>query len=162
LLSEVFTTESKETHRKKLTQVIESGKAYEIFCRLAVDQGAHLADVERKNRSWLTKGVKDFPAESSKSGVITSIDTRALGEFLVQCGAGRSTLKQKVNPKVGLHSIRKIGDQIQEGEPLCFLRVPKEHKDLAKKIETLFQLNEENAQTRPRPSVAEWITPQTH
>ena len=157
LLAKIFPDNSQTAHRTKLEQHIASGKAFEILSRIAVCQGANARDIERKSTVWLTSGVKDYPVLASSDGFVTGIKTKAIGEFLVHCGAGRKTLTDQIHHRVGLHSLKKLGDKVAKGEVLCVLRIEKENKSLSKKVGDFFEIGEQDANNAKPVQITEWM-----
>ncbi len=127
-------------HRKKLEGYLASGEAREMFVRLAVNQGASRADVERKNVEWRDKGTVDIPILAERAGVLKSVKTGELGKFLVSIGAGREKLGKAINTKVGVHSIKKVGSEINKGEPLCLLRLMTGETVNTHRLQKLFEM----------------------
>jgi thymidine phosphorylase len=56
---------------------------------------------------------------ASRSGVITAIDSRAIGMASVLLGAGRARVDSSIDPGVGVLLRRKVGDAVAAGEPFC-------------------------------------------
>lgn len=56
---------------------------------------------------------------ADRSGTITRMDVRAIGEAAVELGAGRRTLNAAVDPAVGFYITVKPGDQVEEGQPMA-------------------------------------------
>lgn len=55
------------------------------------------------------------------AGVITDIDPYALGTSAMRLGAGRARAEDRVDHAVGIVLAKKVGDQVERGEPLAFL-----------------------------------------
>jgi len=55
---------------------------------------------------------------STQSGVISSIDAYAVGEFVRALGGGRYSQKDEIDPWVGSIFAKKIGDQVERGDLL--------------------------------------------
>jgi thymidine phosphorylase len=58
---------------------------------------------------------------AARSGVITAINTHAVGIAAVALGAGRGRAEDVVNPAVGFVFARNVGDAVREGEPLVWV-----------------------------------------
>lgn len=102
---------------------LDSGRAYEIFLKLAVRQGAKLSDLERRTTDWIHGNTVAHHLKAKASGKIVEMDTREIGLAIVQMGGGRARKDDKVNPFVGLTEIKKIGDEVQKGDTLCVMHV---------------------------------------
>ena len=121
--------ESQEDHQDcalRMRKHIASGKALEIFQRVLIEQGADPACVTLKDRKWISEGTFEFPLFSGESGILQSIETRALGMALVELGAGRKKTEDKVLPGVGLSRISKIGEATSPKDPLCVVHAANE------------------------------------
>jgi thymidine phosphorylase len=65
------------------------------------------------------------------SGVLTKLDARAVGIAAWRLGAGRARKEDPVSPSAGVVSLKRLGDEVTEGEPLLEL-----HTDEASRIES--------------------------
>jgi thymidine phosphorylase len=115
---------SAEEHGQHLLGHITSGRAREILARIAIAQGAQPADFDRRHTDWLLKGMQDTAVLSSEAGYLTQISARNIGNYLLAIGAGRRTVGAAINHRVGVLELRKTGEWINRGEPLCILRHP--------------------------------------
>ena len=62
---------------------------------------------------------KQFPLPAPKSGYIAKADAEAIGRASLLLGAGRAKPADTIDHAVGLSGLKKIGEPIEEGEPLC-------------------------------------------
>ena len=104
-----------EFPNSKFESAISSGKAYEIFLKMIKSHGVKASDVkfEKNNKPKYFRKIK-----SKKSGYVKSMNTFGLGMGLVKIGAGRLSLKDKVDPSSGIYLNVKIGDYIRTGEEI--------------------------------------------
>lgn len=103
--------------RKQLDTVLDNGKAAEHFARMVVMQGGP-ADLLDQPQKHLAKAPVIRPLESSTSGCIEYIDTRAVGMCVNQLGGGRHSVEDQIDHRVGLSGLNNVGDQINTGDPL--------------------------------------------
>ena len=89
---------------------LDSGRAMERFERMVAAQGGAL--------NQLPKPAPATELLAEKSGFLTSIDTEQLGLALIELGAGRRQLHDRLDPTAGLQVLVRLGDQIQSGQPL--------------------------------------------
>lgn len=141
---------------------LSSGRAYEIFLKIAAQQGAHQSSLERSNSEWISSGTIDVPvfSEAKREMKINSIDTRALGLLLIEMGAGRTKKEDAVDHKVGLVQIKKVGESISPEEPLCFLRIRKNDthaEKLQNSASAAFKLTAPDHSTPDQALIAEWV-----
>ena len=58
-------------------------------------------------------------ASAKTSGVVSSINTRALGLVLLRLGGGRQKPEDDVDPVVGLDQFLRVGEEVDCGSLLC-------------------------------------------
>lgn len=104
--------------KDNILKSISSGQALETFLRLASAHGSDLSLLENPERLLQAPYVHTMVwPKTHQKGTIAAIDTKALGFNLIHLGAGRSKVADGINPWVGLKHTKKIGDQIDVGEP---------------------------------------------
>lgn len=151
-----------DTAYSRMKKHLNSGRAYDIFLEIAEQQGAHVSSIERKNTEWIDSGTTDLPVllNNSSSLVVEAIDTRALGILLIEMGAGRRTKEDIIDHKVGLIGVKKVGESIDKGEPVCFLRLRRNDTQTDKLVSmarAAFRLGTPDAKVQPLELIAEWI-----
>jgi pyrimidine-nucleoside phosphorylase len=97
--------------------VLDSGAAYERFCRMVVAQGGDI------NAPLLGAGCTDHPVTAEATGMVTAADAYQIGRAAFVLGAGRERASQAVHPGVGVFVHKKVGERVETGEPLVTLRV---------------------------------------
>lgn len=155
LLHTLHPKTTRDEHEDQLMRHITSGRAREVLARIATAQGADAADFDRKQTSWLMDGVEDTPVISERSGFLVEVSARAIGNSLLAMGAGRRTVGEVINHRVGVLELRKTGDWVNRGEPLCVLRHPKGKPEAADELRRAFVLEENRthgSDPNPRPS----------
>lgn len=146
----------------RLRNHLDSGRAFEIFCEIAVGQGACLADVERRNTEWMTGDTETIAVRAKIDGnrkVVSQIDTQEVGMAIVELGGGRRQKEDHINPFVGLTELKKIGDEVAADVPLCLLRYQK-GSDPSRAVERLqkaYMLAESVDKETQEPLIKEWI-----
>lgn len=94
-------------------------------------------------RRMLTKNEQEYTLYAPQSGYITDYDGRALGEIVMQMGAGRAKKEDTIDPYAGLWLQKEIGDFIAQDEPLAILygkaHLPMEK--LGEQIQTCIQIH---------------------
>jgi pyrimidine-nucleoside phosphorylase len=94
----------------QLQQQIASGAALEKFREMVAAQGGDL-DAPRP-----VAPASDVAAD--RSGFVRQIDTQALGVAIVELGGGRKTLTDKIDHRVGLEMLVRIGDRVAANQRL--------------------------------------------
>jgi thymidine phosphorylase len=97
-------------------RALDSGAAAERFARMVAALGGP-ADVMRDARLPAAPLQRDVPAP--RTGVITHIDTRALGQAVVALGGGRQRPGDAVDPRVGLSDVVALGTPVHMGQALA-------------------------------------------
>lgn len=99
-------------------QALTSGAAAERFARMVVAQGGPADLLENPDRHLPPAPViRPVPAE----GRVAAIDTEALGHAVVALGGGRLLASDRIDPRVGLSGLLRIGDEAGSGHPLGFV-----------------------------------------
>ncbi len=106
---------SKDEAMKEVVDSIESGRAYEKFVELVERQGGNLDKIKVAKK---TKNIRAY-----KSGKLSKIDALEIGKLSVKLGAGKETLKDKIDYGVGIKLKKQLGDKVRKGELLATLYV---------------------------------------
>jgi thymidine phosphorylase len=109
------------------------------------------ADFVETWQAHLPKAPVDMAIYPIDPGYVTAINTRALGEAVVNLGGGRKTESDTIDLSVGLSHIAQIGDHVDDHAPL--LRIHAVSKDQADAIGHVLQkafVTGPNPPTRPR------------
>ena len=101
--------------RHKAAEALNSGAAAECFARMVAALGGP-KDVLHDAHLALAPVQREVPA--SHEGVITCMDTRALGLAVVALGGGRQRGHDAVDAWVGFSQVRPLGTWVEAGEPL--------------------------------------------
>ncbi len=122
---------SKAEAMKEVVDSIESGRAYEKFVELVERQGGDLNKIKVSKK---TKNIRAY-----KSGKLSKIDALEIGKLSVKLGAGKETLKDKIDYGVGIKLNKQLGDKIRKGELLATLYVNENVKIL--NIKEMFKIS---------------------
>lgn len=144
----------------RMKEHLTSGRAFEIFCRIACLQGARIEDVERRSTAWITKDVVEVEVLGETSGVVAAIDTRALGLAVLGLGGGRRATDDIIHPGVGISRIAKVGEQVSAGDPLCVVHRSASKSDVAEiltAVRSAFSIAPAARPPTPLPLIAQWI-----
>ncbi len=104
--------------RAALSASLASGAAADRFARMvaSLDGPADLVD---KPDAYLAQApiVVDVPAP--RDGIVTAIDTRALGLAVVALGGGRTAPGQAIDPAVGFDRLMPRGTRVRKDQPVA-------------------------------------------
>jgi pyrimidine-nucleoside phosphorylase len=85
-----------------------------------------------------------IPLPAPKSGYISTCDAESLGRASLLLGAGRAKTTDTIDHAVGLADLKKIGEYVEEGEPLCTIHSNgHEHaEELNKQLSAAFEISD--------------------
>jgi pyrimidine-nucleoside phosphorylase len=96
---------------------IQDGTALEKLRLLVSAQGGDASfvdDTSKFERAKLVERVK-----APRSGFVSQVNARTVGEASVALGAGRAKKGDPIDHAVGFLVFKKVGDSVREGEALC-------------------------------------------
>jgi len=96
--------------RERIAGALRSGAAAERFARMVAALGGP-ADLLERPDAHLAPAPLVRPVLAEGQGVVTAIDTRALGLAVVALGGGRTRPQDAVDHAVGLTEIAALGDR---------------------------------------------------
>jgi pyrimidine-nucleoside phosphorylase len=95
---------------------IADGSAFEKFRVLVQAQGGDVSYVDDVSKFPRAKFVEVETAP--RSGFLSQVQARSVGEAAVMLGAGRAKKSDPVDHAVGFAIHHKVGDRVEKGEPL--------------------------------------------
>ena len=104
--------------RSALARSITSGGAAERFARMVVSLGGP-ANLVEKPDAHLARAPRISDVLAPASGVVTAIDTRAIGFAVVALGGGRTGADQKVDPAVGFDRLLPVGARVEKDQSIA-------------------------------------------
>ena len=113
---------SKKEAIKKITRVLDSGKAAEKFEEMVMTLGGSGNILEGKFKQ--SDIIKPIPA--TQTGFISNIQTRDVGLAVVSLGGGRKKASDTIDHSVGLTEISGLGNYIEVGQPLAMVHAKNE------------------------------------
>ncbi|MEW6404295.1 MAG: thymidine phosphorylase [Chloroflexota bacterium] len=97
-------------------KAIADGSAFEKFRVLVHAQGGDVAYVDAPGK--LPKASLVEVVDAPRSGFISQVHARAVGEAAVRLGAGRAKKDDPIDHAVGFILQGKVGDSVEKGQPL--------------------------------------------
>lgn len=113
--------------RTKLQEVMKNGKALEKFKEFLSNQGGDASVVEDPSKLPQAAYKIDVPAK--EAGVVSEIVADEIGVAAMLLGAGRATKEDEIDLAVGIMLRKKVGDNVEKGEPLVTLYANRENVD---------------------------------
>lgn len=95
---------------------LDDGRGWEFFKRLVAAQGGDVAVIENPDRLPKASFVKEVA--SPRSGYLSAIHARIVGETVVSLGGGRAKKGDPIDHAVGAIIHHKVGGYVEAGEPL--------------------------------------------
>ena len=117
-------TSDERQARAMATKVLADGNAWERFRQLVIAQGGDVSYVDEPSKLPAAKIVETV--NSPRSGYLSEINARVVGETAVFLGAGRAKKEDSIDHAVGIVIHTKVGDWIEEGAPLFTLHIDRE------------------------------------
>ncbi|WOV83095.1 pyrimidine-nucleoside phosphorylase [Sporosarcina jeotgali] len=108
--------DSTEEARKMLEEVIQNGKALEVFKLFLRSQGGDTSVIDDLSKLPTAQYQIDVPAK--ESGFVSAITADEIGTAAMLLGAGRATKESEIDLAVGLVLHKKIGDPVKAGESI--------------------------------------------
>jgi pyrimidine-nucleoside phosphorylase len=102
--------------RRMAEKSLADGSAYEKFRMLVTAQGGDVSFVD--DPAKLPKASLVEVVKASRSGFISQVHARSVGEAAVALGAGRAKKGDPIDHAVGFLVRHKVGDKIEAGESL--------------------------------------------
>ncbi|WNN44957.1 MULTISPECIES: thymidine phosphorylase [Winslowiella] len=111
--------------RAKLQAVLDNGKAAEIFARMVAAQNGPTDFIDNLDR-YLPAPMLSKAVYADRSGIVSAMDTRALGMAVVSMGGGRRRASDSIDYSVGLSDMAQLGEQIDAQRPLAIIHASSE------------------------------------
>ena len=111
-----------ETHdeaEKMLLSTIDDGTALKKFAEFVEAQGGNPEFIYDTDNFEKAKFIT--PVSAPKSGYVSHIQTDEIGMCSLILGGGRETKESVIDLSVGLILNKKLGDKVEEGEPLAYI-----------------------------------------
>jgi pyrimidine-nucleoside phosphorylase len=115
-----------EEGRALAEKSITDGSALEKFRVLVRAQGgdvSYVDDISKFERAKYVEVVK-----APRSGYISQVHARLVGEASVALGAGRAKKGDPIDRAVGFRIFKKVGEKVEKGEPLFEIHANNEEK----------------------------------
>jgi pyrimidine-nucleoside phosphorylase len=134
---------------KMAYEAVSKGAALEHFRRMIRQQGGDERVIESTHLLAHADNIEEFRAPSD--GFVTRCDAKLLGLASHALGAGRSRLEDTVDPGVGLHLHKKLGDRVKRGDVLCEIHWNHRNRfrDALPLVEEAFEVNVRPGNRRP-------------
>jgi pyrimidine-nucleoside phosphorylase len=147
-----------EDAKAMVKESIDSGSAWEKFSALVEAQGGDLTVIENPENLPSATYIEAVP--SPRSGYVEAVHARKIGLSAMQLGAGREKKGDRIDYAVGIEVHHKVGDRVQQGEPLFTLHANHESKLQAAKKQVLEAHQISDQRIAPLPLFYDVIEPE--
>ena len=110
---------------RKLQAVLDNGRAAEVFSRMVAAQKGPADFIENLDR-YLPAPMLSKAVYADKPGIVSAMDTRALGMAVVAMGGGRRRASDTIDYSVGLSEMAQLGDRVDSQRPLAVIHAASE------------------------------------
>ena len=144
MLEQAHLCKNQEEGRKMLERVIEDGSAFTKFLEMVQAQDGDINYILHPEMFAVAKNI--IPIYATESGYVSSIDALEIGLSSMTLGGGRETLDDVIDMSAGIMLNKKVGDQVKEGEVLCYLHSNKNVtliNRVAKNVFNAFKISKE-------------------
>lgn len=111
--------ESRAQLISRLESHLSSGRAFEVFSRVVAAQGGDTDQLVHTQK--LPAAKHRLEVRAKEHGFVCACDVRELGLTIVELGGGRRRASDRINPAVGLSSLKRVGDKISKGDVLAVI-----------------------------------------
>ncbi len=139
-----------------LKAALESGAGLHKLREMIAAQGGDQRVCD--DVALLPKAQMIKPAAARISGYVQGMDAAQLGLCAQRMGAGRIRKEDSIDPAVGFVLHKRIGDRVEEGEPLATLHAKDENTCMAAQEALLANIYIGDTQVKPEPLIHAVVT----
>ncbi|WP_322803043.1 thymidine phosphorylase [Vibrio alfacsensis] len=137
-----------EDARAKLMEVLDNGKAAECFGKMVAGLGGP-ADFVENYDNYLEKAEIIKPVYATETGIVSAMDTRAIGMAVVSMGGGRRVATDEIDYAVGFDNFIRLGEVADSDKPLAVIhaRTEEQWEEAAKALRSAITVGGEYTPT---------------
>ncbi|MGR5500991.1 thymidine phosphorylase [Vibrio sp. DNB22_10_4] len=117
--------EDTEQAEALLNEVLDNGKAAECFGKMVKGLGGP-ADFVENYDNYLEKAEIIKPVFADTEGIVSAMDTRAIGMAVVGMGGGRRVATDAIDYAVGFDQFIRLGETANQDKPLAMIHARSE------------------------------------
>lgn len=135
--------------RVACAEILDSGRAFDRFCKMVAAQGGDVGQLEDTSKLPLAECVVE--AKAKASGYLREIDTREVGMAVVELGGGRRKTGDSIDFGVGLEWLTAPGEKVSAGDVYAkiFARSPEDAQVALTRLEAGLCWGEQQSETAP-------------
>ncbi|WP_045451302.1 thymidine phosphorylase [Vibrio campbellii] len=140
--------ENTEDARAKLMEALDNGKAAECFGKMVAGLGGPVDFVENYD-NYLEKAEIIKPVYATETGIVSAMDTRAIGMAVVSMGGGRRVATDEIDYAVGFDNFIRLGEVADSDKPLAVIhaRTEEQWEEAAKALRSAITVGGEYTPT---------------
>ncbi|MCR9986508.1 thymidine phosphorylase [Vibrio antiquarius] len=119
--------ENTEDARAKLMEALDNGKAAACFGKMVAGLGGP-ADFVENYDNYLEKAEIIKPVYAMETGIVSAMDTRAIGMAVVAMGGGRRVATDEIDYAVGFDEFIRLGEVADSDKPLAVIHARSEEQ----------------------------------
>ncbi|HHF0500973.1 thymidine phosphorylase [Vibrio diabolicus] len=119
--------ENTEDARVKLMEALDNGKAAACFGKMVAGLGGP-ADFVENYDNYLEKAEIIKPVYATETGIVSAMDTRAIGMAVVAMGGGRRVATDEIDYAVGFDEFIRLGEVADSDKPLAVIHARSEEQ----------------------------------
>lgn len=113
----------RDAAKARCDEAVTSGKAADVFGRMAAALGGP-ADFVENHEKHLPRAPLVRPVHAD--GVLSGVDTRAVGNAIIELGGGRRSVGEQLDLSVGFTQFASIGTRLDAERPLAVVHAASE------------------------------------
>ena len=141
--------------RERCEAAVTSGRAAEAFARMVTALGGP-ADIIDRFDAHLAKAPVQRAVHAS--GTVSAVDTRAVGNAIIELGGGRKRVGEALDLSVGFSDIARIGTELDADTPLAVVHAATEADAEAAERNLLAAVSLAETAPREAPVIHEILT----
>lgn len=140
MLTQAKVTNDLDKAKEMALAKLKDGSAFYKFKQWIASQGGDIYYLDHPDKFKTSKHV--YEIKSKQVGYVKEIEALTIGEAAMHLGAGRLTVKDKIDPTAGIVLNKKVGDRVKINDVLCTVYTNKENvKDILKTINKAFKIS---------------------
>ena len=135
--------DNREQGAQRMNAALASGAAAERFARMVTALGG-VADFVDNPEKYMPAATEVSPVYPLVEGVVTAIDVRSVGNAVVELGGGRRLVEDTLDFRVGLASVKALGEAVSPSEPLAIIHAADKNTAAvaAKRLQQAFSIGD--------------------
>ncbi|MDD6432373.1 MAG: pyrimidine-nucleoside phosphorylase [Lactobacillaceae bacterium] len=134
-----------EQARQLLEQTITDGTAYDRFKAMVIAQGGDPRVMD--DYQVMPQAKYQIPYRAKRAGVVTKLTADEIGTASMLLGGGRQKADDQLDYSVGIELHHKLGDHVEEGEPLLTIYSNRQEiKDVEKLLDESIEISDHGEQ----------------